>query len=329
MTISATTSMTTVVSMRRCGGGGSGGSVRRRFVVSAGTTNRNHHHEKLLLSRRTAFVLMTTTTTFGAVPAPVNASTVTSSLGVSELTRRGMSKFSGGEVEASVEDFDAVVALDARYANLMWQRGLSLYYTGEYEEAAKQFRKDVDVNPNDTEESVWCFASEAMDPNKGLEYARKNQLVTGRDSRRVMASVYALGVGFCRMYSWGGSTSSAAAASKTIWCTCGSCSGPTSTDVEICSSTSMRWSGGSWAACARALGRESDGVTRMAYDGGADQPSPEATSGGGGGMPHCVPSCSASNTGRTSRFGCNVCAAVSASFLKAQSVAIVRGSSLQ
>jgi tetratricopeptide (TPR) repeat protein len=193
MTISATTSMMTVVSMRRCGGGGSGGSVRRRFVVSAGTTNRNHHHEKLLLSRRTAFVLMTTTTTtFGAVPAPVNASTVTSSLGVSELTRRGMSKFSGGEVEASVEDFDAVVALDARYANLMWQRGLSLYYTGEYDEAAKQFRKDVDVNPNDTEESVWCFASEAMDPNKGLEYARKNQLVTGRDSRRVMASVYAL-----------------------------------------------------------------------------------------------------------------------------------------
>lgn len=230
MTTSATTSMTTVVSMRRCDGGGV--SVRRRFVVRAGTTNHNCHEKLLLsrrgtatptptqpgesrkengrdwrqpsgrspralgdeslkVSRRTAFMLMTTTT-FGAVPAPVNASTVTSSLGVSELTRRGMSKFSGGEVEASVEDFDAVVALDARYASYMWQRGLSLYYAGEYEEAAKQFRADVRVNPNDTEESVWCFASEAMDPNKGLEYARKNQLVTGRDSRRVMASVYAL-----------------------------------------------------------------------------------------------------------------------------------------
>jgi len=189
MTTSATMSMTTVVSMRR--GGGGGGGVRRRSVVRAGTTNRNHNQHEKLLSRRTAFMLMTATT-FGAVPAPVNASTVTSSLGVSELTRRGMSKFSGGEVEASVEDFDAVVALDARYASYMWQRGLSLYYAGEYEEAAKQFRADVRVNPNDTEESVWCFASEAMDPNKGLEYARKNQLVTGRDSRHVMASVYAL-----------------------------------------------------------------------------------------------------------------------------------------
>ena len=196
MTVSTTVSMT--VSTRR-GGGGGGGVVRRGSVVRAGTTN--HHHqppqqqlEKVSSRRRRTVLLMTTPTllmtTLGATSA--KASTVTSSLGVPELTRRGMSKFSGGEVEASVEDFDAVIRLDARYASYMWQRGLSLYYAGEYEEAAKQFRADVRVNPNDTEESVWCFASEAMDPNKGLEYARKNQLVTGRDSRRVMASVYAL-----------------------------------------------------------------------------------------------------------------------------------------
>lgn len=37
----------------------------------------------------------------------------------------------------------------------LWQRGLSLYYVGQYEEGAKQFRDDVAVNPNDTEESIW------------------------------------------------------------------------------------------------------------------------------------------------------------------------------
>ena len=30
-----------------------------------------------------------------------------------------------------------------------------------YEEAAKQFRDDVAVNPSDTEESIWAFLSEA------------------------------------------------------------------------------------------------------------------------------------------------------------------------
>ena len=35
------------------------------------------------------------------------------------------------------------------------QRGLSLYYVGQFEEGAQQFRDDVAVNPADTEESIW------------------------------------------------------------------------------------------------------------------------------------------------------------------------------
>ena len=31
----------------------------------------------------------------------------------------------------------------------------------QYEEAAKQFRDDVAVNPSDTEEAIWAFLSEA------------------------------------------------------------------------------------------------------------------------------------------------------------------------
>ena len=106
-----------------------------------------------------------------------------------DLTRRGMAKFSGFDVRGSVEAFDGAIAVDPAYAGYMWQRGLALYALGDYAGAAAQFRVDVGVNPNDTEEAVWCFASEAMDPAKGVAYARENMLRTGRDARPVMSSV--------------------------------------------------------------------------------------------------------------------------------------------
>lgn len=106
-----------------------------------------------------------------------------------ELMRLGMAKFSGGDVLGSVEAFDGAIAADAAYAGYAWQRGLALFALGDYAGAAAQFRVDVAVNPNDTEEAVWCFASEAMDPVKGVAYARENMLRTGRDARPVMSSV--------------------------------------------------------------------------------------------------------------------------------------------
>lgn len=56
----------------------------------------------------------------------------------------------------------------------LWQRGLSLYYTGEYEKAAAQFRQDVAVNPNDTEEAIWAYLAESQ--LIGTEKAREQLL---------------------------------------------------------------------------------------------------------------------------------------------------------
>ena len=41
---------------------------------------------------------------------------------------------------------------DNRYGPVLWQRGLSLYYAGRFDEGAAQFRRDVALNPGDTEE---------------------------------------------------------------------------------------------------------------------------------------------------------------------------------
>ena len=104
------------------------------------------------------------------------------------LVRSGMRKFSDqGDIEGSIADFDAALAARPSMRPYLWQRGLSLYYVGTkeaLEEGAKQFRDDVAVNPNDTEESIWTFLCEAQ--LIGPEKAREQFLQVGRDSRPVM-----------------------------------------------------------------------------------------------------------------------------------------------
>lgn len=65
---------------------------------------------------------------------------------------------------------------------------MSLYYLDRYEEGAEQFRLDVAQNPNDTEESIWCFLCEAQ--SYGVDEARKRYLEVGRDPRPVMREAY-------------------------------------------------------------------------------------------------------------------------------------------
>jgi len=72
----------------------------------------------------------------------------------------------------------------------MWQRGLSLYYVGRFQDGAQQFRDDVAVNPNDTEESIWALLCEAR--LVGFEAARRDMLRVGRDGRPVMRAAYEL-----------------------------------------------------------------------------------------------------------------------------------------
>lgn len=92
---------------------------------------------------------------------------------VSTLTRRGMAKFVQDDVDGSIADFDLVITTAPRMEPYMWQRGLSLYYAERFVEGAEQFRKDVKVNPNDTEEAIWAFLCDARDPSIGFAGAGK------------------------------------------------------------------------------------------------------------------------------------------------------------
>ncbi|KAL8208895.1 hypothetical protein R6Q57_008307 [Mikania cordata] len=109
--------------------------------------------------------------------------------------RRGMILFRQGDVVGSVAEFDHAIQLDPRQKAYLWQRGLSLYYLDRFEEGAEQFRIDVAHNPNDTEESIWCFLCEAQ--LYGSAEARKRFLEVGRDPRTVMREAY-------NMFKYGG-----------------------------------------------------------------------------------------------------------------------------
>ncbi|XLU65423.1 hypothetical protein S245_024632 [Arachis hypogaea] len=80
-----------------------------------------------------------------------------------------------GDVSESLVEFDRAIELDPRQKAYMFinlrQRGFSLYYLDRFEEGAEQFQLDVAQNPNDTEESIWCFLCEAQ--LYGVDEARK------------------------------------------------------------------------------------------------------------------------------------------------------------
>eukprot|EP00892_Ulva_mutabilis_P011136 jgi/Ulvmu1/8395/UM042_0102.1 len=101
----------------------------------------------------------------------------------------GMAQFRMGNVQASIELFDRAMEARPTVKPYLWQRGLSLFYAGRYADAAEQFRADVAVNPNDTEEAIWTYLAEAQ--LFGATRARDQLLQVGQDPRQYMRQAYA------------------------------------------------------------------------------------------------------------------------------------------
>ena len=104
--------------------------------------------------------------------------------------RRGGAHFKRGDIDASIRDFDKAIALDPARAPYHWQRGISYYYAGRFEDGRKQFELHQTVNPNDVENAVWHFLCAAR--SIGVEKARALILPIRGDRRVPMMEVYAL-----------------------------------------------------------------------------------------------------------------------------------------
>jgi non-canonical (house-cleaning) NTP pyrophosphatase len=104
--------------------------------------------------------------------------------------------FRTGAVDEALRFFDEAARLDRARAPELWQRGLALYYVGRFREASEQFRNDVTINTNDTEEAIWAMLAEARGARRNaFARARADLLVVGEDARSVLRVAYELFAG--------------------------------------------------------------------------------------------------------------------------------------
>lgn len=106
---------------------------------------------------------------------------------------RGAVRFKLGMIDASIEDFDAAIDRDATRKPWHWQRGISYYYAGRWEDGRKQFEGYQTVDDSDVENAVWRFL--CMSRGKDFATARKEILRIGNDRRIPMRQVYDLFAG--------------------------------------------------------------------------------------------------------------------------------------
>ena len=71
-----------------------------------------------------------------------------------------------------------------------WQRGISYYYAGRFDDGRRQFEGYQDFDSNDVENAVWRFM--CMARKDGIDKARKAILKIGNDKRVPMRQVYDL-----------------------------------------------------------------------------------------------------------------------------------------
>jgi lipoprotein NlpI len=110
-----------------------------------------------------------------------------------ELFNTGVESFYAAKPKESVAAFDQLIKLQPDAKPQLWQRGLSLYYTGQFKEGREQFEVHQTVNPNDVENAAWHFICVAKAAS--IEEARKHLIPIKGDSRIPMAEVHDLFAG--------------------------------------------------------------------------------------------------------------------------------------
>ena len=110
-----------------------------------------------------------------------------------ELFREGVEAFFAAKPKESVAAFDQLLALAPDSKPQLWQRGLSLYYAGEFQEGREQFETHQTYNTNDVENAVWHFLCVAR--LEGVAAARMALIPIEGDPRIPMKQVHDLFAG--------------------------------------------------------------------------------------------------------------------------------------
>lgn len=110
-----------------------------------------------------------------------------------QLFREGVQAFYDAKPKESVAAFDKLIALTPESKPQLWQRGLSLYYAGDYKGGREQFETHQTVNTADVENAAWHFICVAR--AESVEAARKALIPIEGDTRVPMKQVHELFAG--------------------------------------------------------------------------------------------------------------------------------------
>jgi lipoprotein NlpI len=87
-----------------------------------------------------------------------------------------------------VQLFDRYLESEPEEMPGLWQRGIALYFVGDYRRAAKQFEEHRKVNPHDVENAAWHFLCVAK--SDSVAAARNLVLPAPNDPRIPMEEVH-------------------------------------------------------------------------------------------------------------------------------------------
>jgi len=111
------------------------------------------------------------------------------------LHSRGEDHFRHARIAQAIADFDREIELQPDRAAKHWQRGIALYYAGEYEKGARQFKLHETVNPQDVENAAWHFLCVTRTSNASSDAAREALIDVTDDPRIPMAQIQQLFAG--------------------------------------------------------------------------------------------------------------------------------------
>ncbi len=109
-----------------------------------------------------------------------------------ELYRAGSAALQRGDIQGSLDAFDALVVARPDDKPHLWQRGIALYYAGRFADCVDQFESHRSVNVDDVENATWHYLCvSAID---GADAARE-RLFPADDRRIPLMSVHRLYAG--------------------------------------------------------------------------------------------------------------------------------------
>jgi lipoprotein NlpI len=107
-----------------------------------------------------------------------------------DIVDRAEAHFAAGRLAESVAEYDRLAALVPSLAPTLWQRGIALYYLGQFDACATQFASYFAEDRTDLENASWHLLCVAR--GQSIARARESALAAGPDRRIMRTQIYAM-----------------------------------------------------------------------------------------------------------------------------------------